>query len=127
MFPVETEGLVPLLTFYPRFFNQICVSKLGVLMIRDKYLLMSAIIAFVILTSVLFADGGSASNGNLVLVHDVSKSSNGYVFTSEYSDGGSQRCFSRILPVEGSLCLLEGSVSEDGSMLFVSSLTMLLS
>ena len=92
--------------------------------ISDKYFLMCAAVAFIIITS-SFCLPDETDSGHVGLVRNVKTSENGFVFTFEESDGSVYRCFSKTEPSVGSLCEIKGSFSGDGTMFFASSISSL--
>ena len=91
--------------------------------LKDKYFLLCLAISFIIIVSYVSFDDESSS-GRVGIVHDVSESSSGFTFYFEQDDGTTVHCFWKNEPVEG-LCSIKGSWSDDGTMFFVSSLTVL--
>lgn len=93
--------------------------------LRDKYFLLCAAAAFILIASSFFWDSEDDGNGEAGIVRDVRESENGYVFSLEGPDGEEFRCFSKTEPEEGFAYSVEGSWSDDGTMLFVSSMELL--
>ena len=91
--------------------------------LKDKYFLLCAAIAFIVIISSLSIEDND-SNGRIGIVRDVSESSSGYTFYFDQTDGEIIHCYSKTQPDER-LCYLKGTWSDDGSMFFVSSLTIL--
>jgi hypothetical protein len=90
--------------------------------LRDKYFLLCAAAAFILISSSFFWDSEDGGSGEAGIVRDVNESENGYVFSLEDCNGEEIRCFSKTEPVEGEAYSVKGSWSDDGTMLFVSSM-----
>ncbi|AGI48542.1 hypothetical protein TALC_01576 [Thermoplasmatales archaeon BRNA1] len=90
--------------------------------VRDKYFLLCAAVALVIVVSSFYISEDE-SDSHVGIVHDVHKSENGFVFTLDDSSGESIRCFSKTPPDGCGMYEIEGSFSDDGSMLFVSKMS----
>jgi len=93
-------------------------------MLKDRFFLLCFLTSVVIMISSVFMENGS-EDGEVGVIHDVSSSSSGYVFTFEDADGKSFRCFSKSEPADDHVCMIGGSYSDDGSIFFVSTLTVL--
>jgi hypothetical protein len=56
------------------------------------------------------------------VVYDLKRTQSGFTFMFDESDGEKVKCFSRTEPSELSVYVVRGSLSEDGSIFFVSSM-----
>lgn len=90
--------------------------------LRDRYFLLCAAAAFILISSSFFWDSGDDNSGEAGIVRDVRESENGYVFSLEDCGGEEICCFSKTEPEEGGAYSVKGSWSDDGTMLFVSSM-----
>ena len=89
----------------------------------DRYSLLCFSVSIIILMTVFIeADEPNKDEGIIGIAHDVKATLNGYTFYLEDSDGGEIRCFVRSEPTEFEIYEVKGSISDDGSMLFVSSM-----
>jgi len=94
--------------------------------LRDRYFLICVAAAFILIASSFFWDSGEGEGGVAGIARDVKETENGFVFSLEDASGEETRCFSKDRPEPGAAYRVEGSMSDDGTMLFVSSLELLL-
>ena len=90
-------------------------------LLKDRFFLLCVVTSAVIMISSSFVSY-DVSDGNIGIVHDVSSSSSGYVFIFDDSSGNSFKCFFKERPYDNSICSIEGTYSDEGSIFFVSSL-----
>ncbi len=90
--------------------------------LKDKYFLLCLSVAFIIVFSSFFIQ--DQDDGRIGVVSDVKESSSGYTFDFE-DESSSFRCFAKEKPVNGSVYTIKGNFSDDGTMFFVSSMTLL--
>ncbi len=93
--------------------------------LKDKYFLLCLAVAFIILSSSLFSDGGGSSDRTVGVVYDIRETENGFVFDLYDSDGKTMKCFSRNGPEEGGVYEVGGTESDDGTMFFTNSMVKL--
>lgn len=89
----------------------------------DRYVLLCTAAVFTILMSMVFTDSSSheaKDEESLGIAYDVRESPKGFVFQFQDSEGNSIKCFYSKEIKEGTY-YLKGRMSEDGSILFVSS------
>ena len=88
--------------------------------LRDKYFLLCLTVAGILIftgMTGLHQEETAAEEG---IVHGITESSNGFLFTLDSIDGEQLRCFCRERPVSGGLYRLDGDRSADGAVFFVS-------
>lgn len=93
--------------------------------VRDKYFLLCISAAFIMLLSSFLTESEDNGSGIVGTVGDLKESEKGFIFTLFTSSGGEQRCFSRKAVAEGMAVEVKGSLSNDGSIYFISSVTIL--
>lgn len=89
--------------------------------LRDRYFLLCLAAGAVIAISAALWDDGS-TDPLVGAVSDVSETESGCVFDLAVSDGSELRCFSRTVPSPGSVVEVEGELSDDGGIFYVSSM-----
>lgn len=85
----------------------------------QKYYFIGVSVILVVGIMFVFSDGRLAEYDYTGIVHSVSESENGFTFYLDTSNG-TIRCFFRNSPVELGWYAVAGSLSDDGSMFFVS-------
>lgn len=94
--------------------------------LKDRYFLICIAAVFILVASSFFWNNDGEEEGTSGIARDVKETENGFVFSLEDSSGEEMRCFSKERPEPGAVYRAEGSLSEDGTMLFISSLELLL-
>ncbi len=87
-----------------------------------NYVLIGLGVVIVMSIFVTFSGDDEDSYDYTGIVYDVHSTTSGYRFYIQTSSGDHHRCFSYNQPVECGHYALRGTFSEDGSMLFVSSM-----
>jgi hypothetical protein len=93
--------------------------------IFDRYSLLCISVSVIILTAVFTNQDEPADHSTIGIVHDIKTTQSGYTFMLEDSNGGQMKCFTRVEPADHSIYSIKGTMSEDGSIFFVSSMAML--
>jgi len=89
----------------------------------DRYsLLCFSVAAMILLAAFVNTDEPAEERGVVGIAYDVKTTQNGYTFFIEDVDGGKMKCFVRSLPIEREIYEIKGTLSEDGSIMFVSSM-----
>jgi len=89
----------------------------------DRYSLLCFSVAAIIMLAVFMnSEEPAEDKGMIGIAFDIKTTQNGYTFFLEDSDGGKIKCFVRSEPVEKEIYEIKGTFSEDGSILFVSSM-----
>jgi hypothetical protein len=89
--------------------------------IFDRYSLLCISISLIIITTVFINGEEPEEKDTAGIAYDIKTTQNGYTFS--FDDGNKiTRCFTKTEPKEYELYLIKGSMSDDGSMLFVSSM-----
>jgi hypothetical protein len=78
-----------------------------------------------IILTVLLTEDETVNKERIGIIHGIEETQNGYTFTFEDSDGEDMRCFSRNEPDDNGIHKIIGTMSEDGSIFFVSSMVLL--
>ena len=91
--------------------------------LKDKYFILCLVVSIVLVATSIVKD--SDVNGMIGTVSDVSESSNGFVFYFDTSEGTTQKCFCRERPDVRHVYLVDGKLSDDGTILFISSMSVL--
>ncbi|MDR0508659.1 MAG: hypothetical protein LBG63_02370 [Candidatus Methanoplasma sp.] len=89
--------------------------------IFDHYSLLCFSIAFIILLTVFISAEEPEDKEIIGVVYDIRTTQNGYTFSIEDTNGETIRCFFRNELSEYGIYSIEGTFSEDRSMLFVNS------
>jgi hypothetical protein len=76
----------------------------------------------IILVAVFVNEKEPEDSSIIGTVYDIKKTQNGYTFSFDDSSGGKTRCFSRTEPVQSAVYSVKGTMSDDGNILFVSSM-----
>lgn len=84
------------------------------------YVLIGLSVVIVMSIFVTFSEDESDSYDYTGIVYDIHSTTSGYRFFIQTSSGDHYRCFSYNEPVYCGYYALRGTLSEDGSMLFVS-------
>lgn len=84
------------------------------------YILIGLSVVIVMSIFVTFSEDDEDSYDYTGIIYDIHSTSSGYRFYIQTSSGDHHRCFSYNQPVECGYYALRGTLSEDGSMLFVS-------
>ncbi len=87
---------------------------------RDKYCLLCLAVAGILVSVGVLDPHGEENDSEEGIVHDVTVSTSGFVFVLDSLDGEHIRCFCREEPVSGGLYRIDGAMSEDGTIYFVS-------
>ncbi|MDR1690245.1 MAG: hypothetical protein LBR42_00185 [Candidatus Methanoplasma sp.] len=94
--------------------------------VLDRYSLLCISVSLMIMMTILMSsDDLSDEEGILGIAYDVRETQNGYTFHFDDAAGDTKRCFSRVEPNEYDVYLIEGIMSEDGGMFFISSLELI--
>jgi len=89
----------------------------------DRYSLLCFSVAAIILLAVFInTEEPAEENGIIGIAYDVKQTQNGFTFFIEDVDGGKIKCFVRSEPAEMQIYEIKGTFSEDGSIMFVSSM-----
>lgn len=90
--------------------------------IFDRYSLLCVSVALIVLVTV-FVNQEEPQNDDIIgIVHEIKETQNGYTFVLDDSNGKHMKCFSRVRPDDHSVCVIKGTLSEDRTIFFVSSL-----
>lgn len=91
---------------------------------KDKYFIISI---SVILILILFwtTDENIDDDDLKGIVHDIKESKNGYTFNIETPDGENRKCFHRECPENLKLYSVKGTLSDDGTILFIEKMIIL--
>lgn len=84
------------------------------------YVLIGLSVVIVMSIFVTFSEDDEDSYDYTGIVYDINSTTSGYRFFIQTSSGDHYRCFSYNEPVDCGYYGLRGTLSEDGSMLFVS-------
>ena len=107
----------------------ISLSSAAELFIRcfrlNKYLILAFSVVAVALLIVFFSGNPMMEFDQRGIAHGVSESAKGYTFDFDCSDGTKIRCFSKVEVTELGHYGISGAFSSDGSIFFVSTLTLL--
>ncbi len=87
-----------------------------------SYVLIGLSVVIIMGIFVTFSEDDSDSYDYTGIVYDIHSTTSGYRFYIQTSSGDHHRCFSYNEPVECGYYGIRGTFSEDGSMLFVSSM-----
>lgn len=90
----------------------------------DRYVIVGLSVVLVIGIFLAFSDSEPEPD-HTGIVHDVSETRSGYVFELLIDGRSDLRCFSRDRPLEFGYYSVSGSLSNDGSMFFVSDISLL--
>lgn len=82
-------------------------------------------VSLVILVTVVFSDDDTENEETVGVVFDIKETKNGYTFIFEDHDSKRTKCFFRTMPKEGVVYVMNGTMSDDNTILFVSSMTSL--
>ncbi len=91
----------------------------------NRYVVLAVAVVAVVALFLVFSGNPLMDFDERGIVHDVKRTSNGYTFQMDCSDGTFMKCFSREGVSELGHYGVSGSFSEDGSIFFVSSLVLL--
>ena len=90
--------------------------------IFDRYSLLCISISLIILLTVFISADEPQDRDIIGMAYDIKTTQSGYTFSFDDADGGTSRCFFRTEPLEYCIYMIKGKFSDDGSMLFVSSM-----
>ncbi|MCL2296306.1 MAG: hypothetical protein FWC29_04405 [Methanomassiliicoccaceae archaeon] len=90
--------------------------------IIDRYSLLCFSISFIILLTLFISADEPEDKEIIGVAYDIRTTQNGYTFTIEDTNGEAIRCFTKTKLSECNIYSVKGTYSEDGSMLFVSSI-----
>lgn len=94
--------------------------------LRDRYFITGLFLVLLFSLIWVSVNGEEENKENTEgIVHDVRKTENGFVFLMDFSDGTTQKCFSREKPKNMSVYRVNGEYSEDGSMFFVKNMILI--
>ncbi|MCL2510193.1 MAG: hypothetical protein FWF07_03845 [Methanomassiliicoccaceae archaeon] len=88
----------------------------------DRYSLLCISVALIITLTVFITSDDPQDNGFVGTVHDIKATQSGFTFSLDDTGGGTMKCFARTAPAEFEVYKIKGTFSDDGSMLFVSSM-----
>lgn len=91
--------------------------------ITDKYILASLALILIIASVCIFIDDNDEDITTVGIISNVKETENGNTFILTDSKGISIRCFFNMSVKDGMICSVTGSFSKDGTMFFVSGLT----
>ena len=91
--------------------------------LKDKYLLLCLTVSIVLIASSVVKENDV--DGMIGTISDISETPNGFVFYLDTSNGTSQKCFCKEHPNVDSVYLINGKMSDDGTILFISSMSVL--
>lgn len=91
--------------------------------LKDKYFLFCLLVSVIVIVSVNL--NGSVEEGYVGIVTDVNESANGFVFILNDTDGNRIKCFCREEPETDAVYLIKGDFSDDNTILFISSMSVL--
>ncbi|MCL2333758.1 MAG: hypothetical protein FWC52_03105 [Candidatus Methanoplasma sp.] len=93
--------------------------------IFDRYSLLCFSVALILVLTLFIGGEGQENKKESIIgiVYDIHTTQNGYTFLLEDCDGTDIKCFARIEPTGMGIYSIEGSYSDDGGMLFVSSMS----
>lgn len=93
----------------------------------DRYALLCIAVSLVILAAALFSNEEIEDNDIIGVVFDIDESQSGFTFSFEDHEGNGMRCFTRTMPENNSVYSIRGTMSDDGTMFFVSSMILITS
>jgi hypothetical protein len=71
----------------------------------------------------VFVNQEEPQNDDVIgIIYEIKQTQNGFTFTLDESNGEKMKCFTRVEPAEYSICTVKGSLSDDRSIFFVSSM-----
>ena len=88
----------------------------------DRYSLLCISVALIITLTIFITADDPHDNGFVGTAYDIKTTQNGFTFSLEDTGGEIMKCFARTAPAEFEIYKIKGSFSDDGSMLFVSSM-----
>lgn len=91
----------------------------------NRYHVIGLSVVIVIGIFMVFSDEDMVDHDYYGIAYDIGETENGFTFDLDISKGGTIRCFSRICPELYGHYGVVGSFSDDRTMFFVSSMTLL--
>ncbi len=88
----------------------------------NRYVVLAVAVVAVSALFLVFIDNPMMDFDQRGIVHDVKRTSNGYTFQMDCSDGTFMKCFSKESVSDLGHYGVSGSFSDDGSIFFVSSI-----
>lgn len=91
----------------------------------DRYGMLCIAVSLVLFANIVLFDGDVESNEKIGVINDIKKTQNGFSFTFEDSEGSIIKCFYDDEPIDNGIYAIEGRMSENEKILFLSSMTLL--
>ncbi len=107
------------------FFFSIMAADFDSVALLNKYIILAVAVVAVVALFLVFSGNPLMDFDQRGIAHDVKRTSNGYTFQFDCSDGTFMKCFSKESVEDLGHYGISGSMSEDGSIFFVSSLVLL--
>ena len=100
-------------------------ENLVLVALLNRYVILAVAVVAVVAVFIVFSGNPLLEFDQRGIVHVVKRTSNGYTFQMDCSDGSFMKCFSRESVVDLGHYGISGSFSQDGSIFFASSVVLL--